>query len=189
LKDGKTTYGVSTFYGGSQVFDRTVNTLVGTATYEGEATGLYVKKTFSGTANDFVPSASGQFTADAGLTAYFGGNDVASSDQHRIKGTITNFMDGDEMIDPMWTVTLGRSTNQYNTGTDPFMGSTTTQKNGGSPGTWEGQFYGDHVATTPETVEGERYPNGVAGKFNAHFSAGGGQDPGHVIGSFGATLQ
>ena len=190
-KDGETTYGVSAFYGGSQVFNRAdITTLMGTATYEGEATGLYVKKTFSSTANDFVPSASGQFTADAGLTAYFGGNDVAESNQYRIKGTVTNFMDGDEMIDPKWTVTLGRSTNTYGAGSsDPFMGPTTTQKNGGSPGTWEGQFYGDHVATTPPTDADKQYPNGVAGKFNAHFSQGGGQDPGHVIGGFGATLQ
>ena len=187
-KNSEPTYGVSAFYGGSQPFNRgAMGTLLGKATYEGEATGLYAKKTFSSTVNDFVPSASGQFTANASLTAYFGGDDVAPNNQYRIEGEITNFMDGDEMIDPMWTVTLGRSTNKFDSGTDPFMGETTTQKNGGSPGSWEGRFYGNHVTTDPATPADKQYPNGVAGKFNAHFSPGGGQDPGHVIGAFGAT--
>ena len=75
--DGSVAYAVSTFYSGSMPFGNndedatrgniaiggTDNTtaggmLTGKATYTGEATGFYVLKTFSGEANDFVPTGS-----------------------------------------------------------------------------------------------------------------------------------
>ena len=185
-EDGTTTYGVSAFYGGSQSFDMaTVGSLRGTATYEGRATGLYVKKTYDTATNDFVPSSSGQFTADAALTASFGGDDVAQNKKFSVEGTVTNFMDGNDMIDPNWMVTLGKSS-QFSSSATMFSGKTSTGVNS-TEGGWEGEFFGNHVPTNPVTEAVKQYPEGVAGEFNAHFSPGDGKNPGHVIGAFGAT--
>ena len=194
-------YSVNVFYAGSMPFvvgDGTVGAggiqnLVGSATYTGEATGFYVKKTFDAGANDFVPTNSGQFTADAKLTARFGGPEFGVDSNFEIDGEVMNFRDGasGDMIDSMWSVEL-KDALFYNgtTYANTFNGNTSTGT-GSTPGQWEGGFFGptvtDDSATTTidESVSG--YPTGVAGEFNAHFSPGGGQDPGHVIGGFGAT--
>ena len=203
---GETKYGVSTFYSGSMAFpvgDGTagIQTLVGSATYTGEATGFYVKKTFDSGANDFVSSSSGQFTADAELTARFGGGEFGNASDYEIDGTVDNFRDeGGDMIDSNWSVELmdapfgddgaGNSdTATASAWTNTFSGATSTGT-GSTPGEWEGGLFGpaNTEDATTDLLEAEKaYPTGVAGEFNAHFSPGGGQDPGHVIGAFGAT--
>ena len=104
-EDG-TTYEISTFAGGSPVFTvSNAQTLTGSASYAGPATGMFVKKTFDegGVA---TPSSSGQFTADANLKAYFGQDTdetIAPGLLNSISGTVMNFMHGGEMIDGKWT--------------------------------------------------------------------------------------
>ena len=86
------TYGVNTFATGSEPFDVItvpIDGIVGTATYNGDATGMYALKDFSTGAG--VPSEAGQFTADARLTANFGGLRVAQYDKFHVSGTVTNF--------------------------------------------------------------------------------------------------
>ena len=149
-----------------------------------------MKKTFDSGANDFVPTSSGQFTAAANLMARFGGNEFGSDSDFEIDGTVNDFRDSDgNMIDSMWSVELEDASFDDVT----TFASTTTTGTGSTPGQWNGQFFGnprnaDGTAMTnnADTLLAENAPTGVAGEFNAHFSPGGGQDPGHVIGAFGA---
>ena len=173
--DGSMTYGVNTFATGRQTYDRTnVANLLGTATYNGNATGLYTLKDFSTGAG--VPSEAGQFTADARLTANFGGGDVAVNDAFHISGQITNFRDTDNqpISGGAWTATLNRNVDNF---TSTTVGGSTT-----GDGSWTGTFYGNGMAVNSDaTTVDDRAPTGIAGEFNAHFGNG------HVIGAFGAT--
>jgi hypothetical protein len=198
-KDGETTYGVSTFYGGKQVFtgsqanlDASMAALEGSATYKGPATGMFVLKTFTlGDDNRPVatPSSSGQFTADAALTANFGGDQFGHESNYEIDGTVSNFRDGSGgMIDENWEVELmdaefapvGQDTPSSGF-TTTFDAKTSTGK-GSTAGQWNGGFFGDPAADPTDNVDmTDDYPNSVAGEFNGHF------DNGHVIGAFGAT--
>ena len=179
--DDETTYGIRTFASGDMPFTASaIASLVGFAKYEGPATGLYVQKSFDVEANEFVVSSSGQFTADAELTAYFSGNDVAMNLQNSINGTVTTFMDGDEMIDKKWTVTLEKADYGVGDAANTFT-STTSTGMVSVPGAWTGGFF--------VSSEDEAMPGAVAGEFNAHFSPGGGQSPGHAVGAFGAMIQ
>ena len=102
-----TKYGVGTFFDGSQDFGVAPNTLEGSATYSGKAAGMYGRKTLNQYGQVVSGSeTSGHFTADANLTARFGGGDIAENKQNEIEGTVTNFMDGDEMISPNWELKL-----------------------------------------------------------------------------------
>ena len=189
--DGSMTYGVNPFATGSMPFGGTdgeesaaVAALRGTAKYTGQATGMYAVKSFESGAG--VPEAAGQFTADASLTANFGGNDVAVNDQYSISGTVNNFRDsaGEYISGGGWSVDLLKtdlgerdpSTRVVGTHTNDFGGMTT----GG--GSWNGMFYGPAADSgADDKVKGETHPTGVAGEFNAHLGNG------HVIGAFGAT--
>ncbi len=191
--DGTTTYGVNPFADGSMPFGgagiaAAVSALEGTAEYTGKATGMYALKSFGSGVG--VPTAAGQFTADATLNANFGGNSVAAEDHFTVSGSISNFRDtdGDEISGGGWNVSLmegvfaagDRAADSISLSghTNAITGGTTT---GG--GTWTGMFYGpvtaDDTGTVNEAATG--YPSGVAGEFNAHLGNG------HVIGAFGAT--
>ena len=190
--DGSMKYQIDTFATGADVYeftalqdtDGTGEVVFGSATYAGKATGMYAKSTFSDK-GEGSPSASGQFTADANLTAYFGGDDVAVNNQYSISGTVNNIRDTSGMpIDSSWTVKLNKAGfgASGNTVTAPtgvtaaantFYGTTT----GG--GGWQGQFFG--LSTVGTATSGRKQPTGVAGEFNGHFTNG------HVIGAFGAT--
>ena len=166
-------YTVDAFYRGEAPHGD-VGGLTGTATYKGGAAGLYARRAYAA-GGDGAVTAAGRFTADAALTAKFGGDDVATNDRFSIGGTIDNFMDGGKAIDAAWTVELdkigGNGAGTFNIGSnadqESFTGGTTT---GG--GAWSGKFYGGSGADAP---------TGVAGRFTAAFDNGG------VIGAFGAT--
>ncbi|MCE2450314.1 MAG: hypothetical protein J4F35_18690 [Candidatus Latescibacteria bacterium] len=186
--DDETTYGIATFFDGADAFTvANVAALEGSATYTGKATGMFV--TTSGTGDNKISTGSGQFTADATLTANFSmTDDIADEDAFSISGTVDNFSSASaDDINGNWSVSLGqarfstptRGTVDPNTGVAPitahaahtnvFDGTTT----GG--GTWNGGFFGN------PTGGAETDPTGVAGEFTAGF------DDGNVIGAFGAT--
>ena len=164
--DGTTSYGVSTFasgsmaYGANAVAER-VAALQGSATYAGPATGLFVRKT--GPVDAALPTSAGQFTADVGLTARFGGTGVAIADQYSVSGTVDNFQ-GDG-VDPNWEVDLSRARfatptegvgtadaaiTAYDTHVNSFDGSTTGK------GVWMGSFFGPSTGTNdPATPANE----------------------------------
>ena len=172
--DDGTTYEVTTLVGGLPVFPvSNAQALMGSADYEGPATGLFVKKTFN-QAGVGTPSSSGQFTAHAALTARFGGTEFGLASNFEVDGTITNFMHGDQGIDANWELELndaGFGTDDTTTD-DRFTGTTT------GDGVWRAQFFGFPAPADAN----DAMPSGVAGDFTGHFTNG------HVIGAFGATV-
>lgn len=197
-KDGMPVTKVSAFFGGTMASrittagnDAGVRDLEGTASYAGPATGVYVRKEF-GAGGDPEHLYSGQFSATASLTARFGGGNVAANDQFSVVGKVTNFMDGDEIVDADWAVTLGAAPfgTSATTVTDDapmFAGMTSTQDDakGVTSGNWQGQFFGAVTDDDANTADEDEtvYPSGIAGQFNGHFTNG------HVLGAFGAKKQ
>lgn len=190
--DGETTEKMLPFADGKRDYGAVGSTrtdaVEGTATYTGPATGLYMKKTLTpqGTVNQDGPFASGQFTADAMLKANFGGGDIGANHQYSIMGTISNFMDGDTVIDEDWKVNLNRPMdNETTTGTDESLniaqdtGTFAGGTDGGmlddasNVGAWSGTFHGDPAADQPTSA---------SGIFDAHFTNG------HVRGAFATNI-
>ena len=147
-----------------------VNDAVGSATYVGPAVGLFSKREHA-PGGDGAITMSGQFTADANLTADFGLTDV---DPGRVNGTIDNFMQRGTVIDSDWEVSLNRAVFVDGNFTHA---ATDTGTDGSS---WAGSFYkaGD---PTPATDDGDATlpPEYVAGTFENDFTNG------DVIGAFG----
>ena len=186
--DDGNAYDFDTFSNGKLAFgvgdvNTAVEALEGTASYAGPASGLYVRKALD-SSGGVTSARHGNFTADTNLTASFGGNDVALSNQFSIEGTIKNFMDGTTALSG-WSVELEQASfagEGAGTRANTFDDGATT---GG--GAWSGAFFGavtENDGDTPDVDESETgYPSGVAGEFDAHFSNG------HVNGAFGAELQ
>ena len=180
-KDGATTYNaVQTFTGGAGVltFPPTeMENVSGTASYEGGAAGVYVKKTF--TADGMIDTAtSGTFTANVGLTAYFGGGDVAVNKQYSVEGRVSDFaLSGGE--ENAWSVNLKAD---FESAENAFSG---TANGGGDEAAWNGAFYGVPEVTPDEgdVATAKLAPAGMVGEFNANFANG------HVAGAFGAHRQ
>ena len=180
-KDGATTYNaVQTFAGGEGINTFPTAAMVnvsGTASYEGAATGVYVKKTF--TVDGMIDTAtSGTFAANVGLMAYFGGDDVAINKQYSIEGSVSGFaLSGGEQNE--WSVNLKAD---FDSSENAFSG---TANGGGAEAAWNGTFYGDSVDTPDEDddTNAKLAPAGMVGEFNAHFANG------HVAGAFGAHRQ
>lgn len=173
----------------------------GSTKYTGAAAGMFVRETLSddGTA---TPVSSGQFTANAELTASFGGDSVAIDNQFTVSGVISDFRDADgDVIDSNWEVTLGRSSSfidddNNEISADDLKGSTMVNRQSAEVGDWSGMLYGDPAAedltglaapaADATSAQEKEYtdtlaPMGVAGKFDAAFING------DVIGAFGAT--
>ena len=196
--DGTVTHSMRPIYDGLRDYGAVTNVL-GTATYAGPATGLYMSKTLTPQGEPTGPFASGQFTANAMLVANFGGGNVAANNAFSISGTISNFMNASgEAINPSWVVNLNRrmigtggdepqrnigATDAASHGTGDagtFSGVTDGGPLGSVAGMWSGMFHGGDDSTTTDVVE---QPASVSGMFDAHFSNG------HVRGSFGANKQ
>ena len=117
----------------------------------------------------------GQFTADAMLTAYFGGDDVAVNRHYSIVGTITDFVDQrGSAIDSSWSVELEAA--QFGSQQGAMFGGDTVGDAGEDKGSWSGRFFGP--VAVPST-----FPSAVAGTFDAEFTNGA------VLGSFGAEKE
>ena len=157
-----------------------VQSLEGSATYTGAATGLYVVRTFT-LDGEILNRTGGQFTADATLTAYFGGDDVAINKHYSIVGTIEDFGDQDgSPIDSSWSVELEAA--RFGSQQDgTFRGA--TEGDQGMVGAWSGRFFGPVAVDSDDTMPGNQstFPSAVAGTFDAAFTNGA------VIGSFGAA--
>jgi hypothetical protein len=207
--DATSSYAFQAFSGGAMAFgdpdgDGVINgadgngdpdnmsMVVGTAEYSGAAGGMYVKKVLD-TDSSLLSATHGRFTADAALTASFGGSAVAVADQFTIKGTVSKFMDEAEH-DLGWMVKLNTASFYVDT-TAPADGTRDEYRNyfngtteGGATsaaGEWRGTLHGpsgtyDHDSD-PDTAMIYRQPSGVAGEFSAHFGDG------HAHGAFGAT--
>ena len=180
---GGAAYAVDAFARGrvpSADSDDDVSTLEGSATYEGAAAGLYVRRALSASGDGAV-EAAGRFTADAELTARFGGNDVALNDQYSISGRIGNFMDGGKPVDAAWSLELRKIQGEFFDSFDAPGAFTGGAATGG--GSWSGAFYGPVDDDTDGQADGNQslLPSGVAGEFT------GGWNNGSVVGAFGAA--
>ncbi len=178
-KDGETTYNeVETFAGSSLAASSgsELDTVSGSASYEGGATGVYVRNVND--AEGKHSATSGHFTADASLMVYFSGTSIAQDKHNTVTGTIDNFeLSGGELND--WSVALDGA---RASGANMITGMA---KGGGDEGTFSGTFYGT-TPETPSTTDDATYrvaPGSVAGEFDANFKNG------SVAGGFGARKQ
>ena len=167
------------------------NTTV-SATYTGSATGQFVHKTdVDGDGKGPVPTSSGQFTADAELTANFtNGTDpnLGTAFQNAINGKISNFKNSTGHNIEGWELILNPAkfdSNVVANGGFTFSAGTSGGKDQPAGG-WRGSFFGsatgpdgDDVGTDPDPIQ----PGSVAGEFLGHF------ENGHAVGAFGATKQ
>lgn len=179
-RDGSYTHDIQTFHGGTGVLATDLRTVKGTAKYYGAAAGVYVKKDGAG---DSLMVTDGKFTADAMLTARFGGDTIAQNKQNQVEGTISGFMDGST---DLGFAALKLRGNTATTGAAIAMASrddlgsfSGETDGGGTIGSWSGQFYGNAGSGTT-TVSTDDHPANVSGEFNGHFVNG------HVAGAFGA---
>lgn len=143
--------------------------MVGTATYRGAAAGLWA--TVDSAGGRVTSGASGEFTAEAVLTANFFGTQDAGA----VNGDIRSFRDGSGRRLDGWRVTLNVA--PLTAGEASFAGET-----GGAigpdtdgVGRWEGRFHGsDRAAVNPR-------PSHVTGRFDLHFPGA------HLAGAFGGS--
>ena len=163
-------YGFQTFADGVG-FDGAGNVaadMEGTATYRGAAVGVWAQTVISG--GQVTEASSGEFTAEAVLTANFFG----ALDAGAVSGEIRSFRDGaGESLDG-WRVTL--ETASLTVGEASFAGSTGGAVGTGTSGegSWEGRFHGTDGADT------NARPSHVTGRFDLHFPGA------HLAGAFGA---
>ena len=170
-------------YAGGQAINAGDLGLSGEAKYSGPATGMFVHKTdVDGDGMGPVATSSGQFTADAKLSAYFGTSNgaVGTNFENAIHGKVSTFTNSSTgQVIEGWELTLNPV--KFNTETPPFEGSASGGMN--TPmGAWRVSFFGD-AADTDEDMNGTQAndPTSVAGEFLGHFSNG------HAVGAFGAT--
>lgn len=143
----------------------TLGDVTGTATYEGDAAGVYFheSKNDDGTLDT---ATSGRFTADVNLKAYF--EDSTLRKENTIEGTISNF-DLD-----------GGPTNSWKVNVSAGIGSGFALENGvasgmtGNNGSLSGQFH------SPANRAAADAPSVLVGEFNANFVNGA------AAGAFGA---
>ena len=171
-----------------------IGVVTGSATYDGDAVGVYVKNVLDGQAN-ILSATSGHFKADVELTANFGGGNVADNNKFAIGGTMDNFaLQHGETND--WAVSLGLADFSGRTGMGPgkeeagsdfknVFNGTATGDSTSAAGSWNGAFYGeagqlnhDNNADTPDV---NTAPGAVVGEFNANFTDG------TVAGGYGAN--
>ena len=169
---------VETFAGSSVTASGDVSEVLGSATYNGGSTGVYVRNVYD-SLGEVDTATSGHFTADVVLEATFGQVPVSDMDTegtiaenllNTLTGTIDNFdLSGGEVN--LWAVNLkGDIDITANDGT--ASGAAT---GGGTPGTFSATFHG------PTTdADGPIQPHTVVGEFGANFSNG------SVAGGFGA---
>ena len=172
-EDGLTYNEVQTFATSSVAASGSVSDVTGSATYEGDALGVYVKNVHK-TDGTIDTATSGHFTADVNLTATFDQVPVSDTDDrgtiapsllNTLSGTIDNFeLAGGEAN--AWSVNLQ---GMIDTGAGTAAGSA---NGGGAAGTYSATFHGPTADDTQ--------PHSVVGEFGANFSNG------TVAGAFGA---
>ena len=181
-EDGAVTYNeVETFATSSVAASGDVSSVLGRATYEGGATGVYVKNVYNSD-RTLDTATSGHFTADVNLMVVFGQVPVSATDTtgtiapnllHTLTGTIDNFaLSGGE--DQEWSVAV-----EGDFATTLSNGTVSGTAKGGDPdedGSFSATFHGSVTAVDGVVPQ----PGSVVGEFNAGFTDG------SVAGGFGA---
>ena len=164
-------YGFQTFAGGvgfPNGAGKVAADMGGTATYRGAAAGVWAQTVISG--GQVTEASSGEFTAEAVLTANFFG----ALDAGAVSGEIGSFRDGAGKSLDGWSVTL--VTAPLTVDEASFVGRTGGTVGSGTSGEghWEGRFHGTDGAET------NARPSHVTGRFDLHFPGA------HLAGAFGA---
>ena len=170
-KDGAiTSYDkVQTFVMSKLSKTESVSSVTGTASYAGDAAGVYVHETKNedGSLNR---ATSGRFTADVAMKAYFAATTLRND--NTIEGTISNF-DLDGGPENSWKVNVSASFNDSGT-----LANGVASGMEGNNGSLIGDFHGVG-STTDNTVA----PPILIGEFNANFVNG------TVAGAYGARKE
>ena len=176
-----TLYNMGAFADGSsasRISRSLFNLQVNAFTFEGPATGLYTRATYSGSggARALRSAEVGSFTALARLSVDFGQTITAIAG---FSGSVTDFRENGESLGD-WEVSLAEtSTNP--TGNDQlFIGSTSGSAQGRSlTGRWGVEFYRNTTGASADYA---------AGTFSASTAAAN-NDALHIVGAFGAEIQ
>ena len=138
----------------------------GSATYRGSAAGVWTTQDVAG--GQVTRARSGEFTAEATLTANFFG----ALDAGVVNGEIASFRDGQGRSLGAWKVRLDAA--RLTVGSASFAGKTRGELGPGSAGSgsWEGQFHGSDGGAT------NARPSHVTGRFGLHFPGA------HIAGAF-----
>ena len=158
-------------------------TYTGSATYVGAAAGKFA------ISDPLNGGDAGHFTADATLTAKFGGTGAAASETNTgVSGTLENFMANDKEVP--WSVALHRAPwgtdgafTSTSIPTDTTAQGTTWSIDGNSAaetGSWSGQMYDEKPGNAP-MGDGSNVPTSVTGTFQSHFGS-----THTMVGAFGA---
>ena len=183
-EDGVLTYNeVETFARSSIAVSGDVSGVRGSATYEGDSTGVYVRNVYD-SLGEVDTATAGHFTADVVLEATFGQvpvsdtvstGTIAQNLLNTLTGTIDSFdLSGGE--ENAWSVALKSDTFTATAGT-----ASGTANGGGLPGSFNATFYGPTPLTEADGDDNATVaPGSVVGEFDANFSNG------SVAGGFGA---
>ena len=156
-----------------------ITALTGTAAYQGPATGLYSKATFTGSGGSRALQSAqvGSFTATAAINANF---DAGVGGAGAITGSVTNFRENGESLGD-WTVNLSSATNNvFLSYPELFSGLTGGSADGRSlSGEWGVQPYRNSASSGA---------GWVVGTFNASTAAAN-NDALHMVGAFSAERQ
>lgn len=167
------TYNEVETFAGAMGHEDSAGNVTGSASYSGDAVGVYVHHRHSEGGGKIASSTAGHFTADASLKAYFGqpavpDNNIPPNMVNTVTGTISKFMlSGGETND--WSVALEGMIDLAGGDERDFTG---TAKGGSGDGDLEGNFYGEDA----------ELPVAATGEFNAGFSNGA------VAGAFGVNV-
>ena len=161
-----------------------IGELAGTATYAGDAVGVYVMNKGDETNLDLH---DGEFEATISLTADFNVTDDNNDGGFTVSGTIDNFMsltdsesERDDLAD--WTLILKDSTKNHSNGS--FSGYTAAESPLGDAKDrrWQGQFYGRDNLDTEVTTDD--HPLAAVGDFSGDFG-----NSNRVVGVFSAEKE
>ena len=148
--------------------------LTGTATYQGPATGLYSKATFTGSGGTRALQSShvGSFTATATINADFDMNGT-------VAGSITDFEENGQSLGE-WTVNFPATQTIVTGSSETFFGRSGGSADGQAlTGEWGVQPYRNSATSGAEMV---------AGTFTSSTAAAN-NDALHMVGAFGAERQ
>ena len=164
-------YGIDTF-ATARYTPRTteIRRLTGSATYSGDAVGVYVMNKGDETNMDLH---DGEFKATVSLTADFGISESSNDNAFTVSGTIEDFESFTRAADDLsaWTLELNESSVNKSDGS--FSGATTGE------GNWQGQFYGTDNLDTEVTTDD--HPLAAVGDFSGDFG-----NSNRVVGVFSA---
>ena len=164
-------YGIDTFATAKYTPRTTeIRRLTGSATYSGDAVGVYVMNKGDETNMDLH---DGEFKATVSLTADFGISESSNDHAFTVSGTIEDFESFTRAADDLsaWTLELNESSVNKSDGS--FSGATTGE------GNWQGQFYGTDNLDTAVTTDD--LPLAAVGDFSGDFG-----NSNQVVGVFSA---